>query len=348
MNTDELRRLPELPALPRPVHFVCKDLGRWPEVVAGEMGPDELHRQPDRVVFHEDIGVVQTYVNLAACGLDVSLVADAVPGEVNVVSSIDFRVKDRTAQCFVVAHRGDWARPELADVVVTMNRGIARRRHDHYLPHWIQTGLIPRDTTRGTRVERVVFSGDLVNLDPRFAEPSFAERVARLGMEFVARPYDRSTASSGWHDCSEVDVMLAIRAIHPTELSTKPASKLVNAWAAGTPALLGAEPAFEELRRSPLDYVSVSGPDDAITALERLRDEPDRYRNMVEHGTQRAREFTDEVIAWKWFELLAGPVEEQYGRWRSRPRRLRDVMFATRVVRHEAAMKAFKLQQSTR
>jgi hypothetical protein len=47
-----------------------------------------------------------------------------------------------------------------------------------------------------------------------------------------------------WHDYSTDDLVLAVRDLTEKDALVKPASKLVNAWIAGVPALLGPEPAF--------------------------------------------------------------------------------------------------------
>jgi len=349
VDIETIRSIGPLPPLPSRVYFVCKAAGRWADVPRGDdQIPEALDSDPDRVVTHEDMTIVQTYVNLKRAGLAVRLVEQAKADAFNVVSSLDLQISQHTSQAFIVAFRGDWARPELADVTLTMNAAVATRRNEYHLPHWIQTGLLPRDPARGDRLERVVFKGDMVNLDPRFATDEFRDRLADLGVEFTAQPYVHETKSSGWHDYTDVDAVLAIRAIHPTELSTKPASKLVNAWAAGVPALLGDEPAFRELRRGPLDYLEVSTPDDAVAAVRRLKEEPGLYRAMVDNGTARAADSTNQRIAERWHEFLSGPAETAYRTWLGRNPRRREAEWAVRAVRQKFALFTFKRQQSTR
>lgn len=349
MDTDTIRRLTPLPALPSRVYFVCKALGRWADVLRGDAQvPESLDDQPDRVVTHEDMTILQTFVNLKRAGLAVRLIERPKAEAFNVMSSLDLQISHHTSQAFVVAFRGDWARPALADLTLTMNRSVATRRTEFHMPHWIQTGLLPRDPARGDRLERLVFKGDLVNLDPRFATDRFRDRLAELGVAFEAQPYVHETKSSGWHDYTDVDAVLAVRAIHPTELSTKPASKLVNAWAAGVPALLGPEPAFRELRQDALDYVEVASPDDAVAAVRRLKERPGDYRAMVEHGTARAADFTNQRIAERWHAFLSGPGERAYREWLGRDPRRREAEFVARAVRQKIALFAFKRQQSTR
>ena len=74
----------------------------------------------------------------------------------------------------------------------------------------------------------------------------------------------------------------------PIVLETKPASKLVNAWAAGVPAMLGPEPAYRELRSSPLDFLETPAAEAVLDAIDRLRGEPGLYAAMAENGLRRA------------------------------------------------------------
>ena len=198
------------------------------------------------------------------------------------------------------------------------------------------------------RLERLVFKGDIVNLDPRFATDRFRDDLAALGVEFLIQPYVHETKSSGWHDYTDVDAVLAIRAIHPTELSTKPASKLINAWAAGVPAILGNEPAFRELRRDPLDYVEIATPEEAIAAVRRLKEHPGDYRAMVDHGTVRATDYTNQRVAERWHAFLSGPAETAYRSWLTTTPARREAEFVVRVARQKISLFTFKRQQSTR
>ncbi len=349
MQTEDIRTLAPLGPLPQRVYFVCKALSRWADVLRGDdQTPLALDGEPDRVVTHEDMTILQTYVNLKRAGLKVRLVEHPKLEAFNVVSSVDLQISDHTAQCFIVAFRGDWARPELADLTLTMNSSVATRHNETHRPHWIQTGLLPRDPTRGDRLDNLVFKGDLVNLDPRFATEEFRDRLRELGVEFVTQPYVHETRSSGWHDYREFDAVLAVRDIHPTELSTKPASKLVNAWAAGVPALLGREPAFRELRRSQLDYIEVTSADEAIDAVRRLKEDPGLYAKMVTNGDLRAADYTNQRIAERWHAYLSGPANDEYQKWlRLSPKR-REAEWAIRAVRSKIELWSFKRQQSTR
>lgn len=62
---------------------------------------------------------------------------------------------------------------------------------------------------------------------------AFQDALRQRGVRFVNR------FQGEWHDYQHVDAVLAIRDCPPVVLATKPASKLINAWKAGVPALLG-------------------------------------------------------------------------------------------------------------
>jgi hypothetical protein len=109
-----------------------------------------------------------------------------------------------------------------------------------------QPGLIARDPSRGSRIERVAYFGRASAGPAWFYDPVWHALLAGMGVVFEIRD-DR------WFDYSDVDVVIAHRTESPTMLRQKPASKLTNGWLAGTPALLANEPAYASLRRSSLD-----------------------------------------------------------------------------------------------
>jgi hypothetical protein len=57
---------------------------------------------------------------------------------------------------------------------------------------------------------------------------------------------------------------------------------------------------------------------------------------MIENGLQRAKEFSYERIARRWYDVLSGPVAEGYERWRRQRagRLLRPIAFAGRALMH--------------
>ena len=92
-----------------------------------------------------------------------------------------------------------------------------------------------RDTARDARIERVAYFG---RTGPRPRGSTIRRsmpKLHRIGVTFEIRE-DR------WFDYSQVDLVLAHRIEAATMLRHKPASKLINAWLAGAPALWPTNP----------------------------------------------------------------------------------------------------------
>lgn len=156
--------------------------------------------------------------------------------------------------------------------------------------------------------------GNSLNIWPAFREPSFESRLQEIGVGFRI-----NESPADFRDYKDCDLVLAVRYLTATDFYAKLASKLVNAWHAGVPVLLGPEPAYQALRTTPLDYLEIRSPDEFIRGVIRLKESPELYRRMVENGFVRASEFTNERIIARWHEVLAGPVAEGFSVWDRRP-----------------------------
>jgi hypothetical protein len=96
--------------------------------------------------------------------------------------------------------------------------------------------------------------------------------------------------------------------------TSKPAAKLINAWAAGVPAVLSPEKPYAEVRRSGLDYLEARSGLEALDAIEKLRSDPSMYSAMVANGLDRAREFQADCLAARWANVLWRTVPARTGR----------------------------------
>jgi len=260
--------------------------------------------------------ILQTYLHLRRAGHPVHLSGSLPERGLAVYHAKQRRGVERLAAAapgvVLVAVRGD-LRPvgSAAFEIVQCGRSADGQRA-FAMPHWPQPGLRPRDPTRGERLERVAYKGFAANLHPELRSPGWRRALGERGFaweedatEFTPRG---ALAPLDWEDFTGVDALVALRPRERLRGHDKPPSKLVNAWLAGVPAILGPEPAFRELRRSPLDYLEVATPGEALAALERLRAEPDLYRAMVENGRVRAREYGRQVQVARWADLLFGTL----------------------------------------
>ncbi|PEN09432.1 hypothetical protein CRI93_01520 [Longimonas halophila] len=206
-----------------------------------------------------------------------------------------------TVRADVIEFRSPWA-----DAEIVQNGRFADGHRSFFVPHWPQPGIIPRDPSRGARIEHITFKGGFGSLDKAFRSEPWQQFLDERGLTFEIASKHTQSAVPRWHDYEHADLMLAVRPLHGDggQRCEKPASKLVNAWMAGVPALVGPEYAFRELREDPLDYVEVGSLRDAMDAIDALRDDPDRYHAMRAHGLQRAQAFTPTCIAERWAEVL--------------------------------------------
>lgn len=283
----------------------------------GRLDPDRDHEQLKR---GERAWVLQTYLRLAAAGRPVELTGEPPPDGLVV-----FHAKHRKwlvahagrlRRAILVGIRGDLHEPLVADFEILQNGCFADGRRRFHVPHWPQPGLVPRDPGRGDAVRRIAYKGFARNLAGEFRGRRWLRYLAARGLEWDYGAAEFAGPATddlrlGWHDFREVDLVLAVRPpsrrLHPE----KPATKLVNAWLAGVPALLGPECAYRQLRRSPLDYLEVASVDQAIAAVERLLGEPALYRAMRERCALRAAELTPESWIETWSRLLFSVLPER-------------------------------------
>lgn len=258
------------------------------------------------------VWVGQTYLRLKRAGHPVALSATA-PAAGIVVTHADhvaalLCARSLWSNLLVVAARADRPQQRLADVEVVQNAGSADGERVIHLQHWPQPGLAPREPGRGSTVANVAFKGTVGEMTPEFAAPEWAASLREQGMEWrcdaVAWGGNTASYATSWNDYSEIDVVVAMRKDTSHLYLKKPASKLVNAWLAGVPAILGPEQAYRELRRSELDYIEVGSAAEAAAALARLKSDPALYRAMADNGLRRADEVGAEACTRRWATLL--------------------------------------------
>lgn len=265
------------------------------------------------------VWIGQTYLRLKRAGYPVVLSA-TVPASGIVVTHADHVAEVLCARSMwsnltIVAARADRPAQRYADIEVVQNAASATGARAHHLQHWPQPGLVPRDTSRGDTVANIAFKGTVGEMAPEFAAPAWSEALAAQGMQWqcdaVAWGGNTAAYATSWNDYSAIDVVVALRKDISHLYAKKPASKLINAWLAGVPAILGPEHAYRELRYSDLDYIEVTSAAEAALALARLKADPALYRAMVDNALRRADEVRTEACAASWAALLFETVPAQ-------------------------------------
>lgn len=292
---------------------------KWADVLRGQCIP--IEEIASRITSNEDIWSVLTYLQLSARGLVASISNMPVRDRINIVDGIriDESVLEGhpeivSPEVFLVGCRGDGHYPGACQMVIRQNLLVSRDEAAIYIPQWAQPGLIPRNQSRSA-IRTVGFLGDPgINLAKCFREPCFEHELYRRGYRLLIR--GKSAQQVRWHDYSDVDVILAVRDIPAEHLKLKPVNKLTNAWLAGVPAMIGAEPAIQAIRQSPLDCLEVAEPGDVFHALGRLERCPALYRDMVDHGRRRGAEYADEAIATRWMQAIEA-MQNTFRAWQA-------------------------------
>lgn len=305
------------PALARPVHFVAPQEAIWPELRSGEaveIAPDRL---AEICVNSADCWVLRSYYELRRAGYEVTLSDRPRQDAINIGDIYALGRATRGWTAFFVIPRGDGHEPELANFTLLQNESSTSTRPFGTVALWSQPGLQPRDPARGERIETISFKGAAVNLDPAFQSEAFRAALAEEGVALdIGVPSDAG-GGRAWADYRETDLILAVRNLTENDAARKPANKLINAWFAEVPALLGPEPAFAEIGSSPEDYIEVRRPEDVIAAIRRLRATPGAYAAMVERGCRKRGAFSNAHLAARWAELLNGPIAAAFDRWQA-------------------------------
>ncbi len=338
----------QLEPLPYPVYFINKNGDRFQDLYYADALPNDLTQYYERCISGVDVLSAQTYLHLKRRGLNVYLVPQFIPGEICVVARHDLAARDLPFKSYVVACQLDYARPEICHHNIVINELAVHKPTDHFMPLFPHPSLIPRDPSRGTLVETLDYKGEVDTVVKAFRTPKFHQQLTEIGISVKFLTGNQSSPLLKyyyWADYTTSDVIIAVRNLTEYDFSLKPALKLINAWHAGCPALLGPEPAYQAVRKSELDYIEVRSVSDVLTALRRLKSDPGLYRAMVENGFERAKEFSTDRVAVVWRDLLAGEIAAGYERWKQQPAVYRTIgrpiQFVRQLRRHKRRLKEY-------
>lgn len=278
---------------------------------------------------------LQTYLRLRSNGFPCELIG-TMPVE-GIVLAHRYSLADDLQpgpRLLLVCLQADKGRHTYAQVHVVQNSEDDIFKSSQYLwqayhiPLWPQPGLIPRDPARGDRFENVVYLGRERELAPELTEPSWQEQMQKLGLAWQVRGKRES-----WNEYSDVDAIVAVRSFKSqNDYNWKPPSKLLNAWHAGIPAILGCEAAYRVQRRSELDYIEVTSVSEVIAALQLLRDDKGLRQAIIENGRIRAKETQAMELVKRWQNFITEIAVPAYDRWCTRARWQRQAFLQGRYL----------------
>lgn len=303
------------------VTFYYPDRDQLPQL--RKLSPEKDYRYFD---IGERIWIVQTYLRLKNAGYPVKLKAHVPPEGIVVFhrdSLGDVQKQDRwNAKTILVCVRADRPPTYSSMIEIVQNRHSIQSSTDLYVPHWPQPGLEPRAKERGDKVQVLAYKGYASQMYEPLQNTKWINFVEQYNLiwrfdsiEWTGRTVSRKSEIN-WQDYSDVDVIVALRPDLNRRYPEKPASKLVNAWKAGVPAILGPECAYRELRESRYDYIEVRNFTELKQAVLRLRRNPSLYSSMVRNGRERAQAFSVENIIQRWSNVLFHDIPRRMSGWR--------------------------------
>jgi len=312
------------------VHFVLDARATsWEDIES--LDAAAIDRSPRRFVGGRNSWIAQTFVRLRgaleARGIAVTAGPGFAPGAACVAHRDDLdRFASGAHASFLVAVRADRAPVHACDIAIAQN-ALDLRANERYVPLWPQPGMLARGKDRDTRVQTLAYFGRTSSAPAWFRDPRWRASLARRGVSFEIREH-------AWHDYRAVDVALAARDEAPAVLATKPATKLYNGWLARVPVIASPEPAYDALRRGPLDFLEAGDGRGVLAAVDRLRLEPSLYRAMVANGAVRGEAFGVEAVTAHWLELFDREILPAYAAWRVREP-ARRAWFAAAMLRQK-------------
>ena len=198
--------------------------------------------------------------------------------------------------------------PVRADVVVAPNRsfidafGAQPMRFLRPLP---QRGLIVRDASRGDQISVAAVKANPENIPARLVDSAMIDRLGALGVMLdVDSPENSSGSDQRWQDFRSVDVAVCVRR-GDSETISKPATKLLNAWAAGVIPIASREPAYVEVGSDRHDVLFFDDLDE-VPELIRVLQEDAELREQMWRGVAEsaAAQPTLDQLVDEWWSLF--------------------------------------------
>jgi len=277
--------------------------------------------EPGRYATGFGHSMLELCVRLARAGVDVSI-GEQVPPSTELVVVFPktvyqhgrlrslLRAGRRAGGRFAVI-RSDtpfsWRFPVRPVVEFMPNRLAVERPWQRWVPPLPQRGLVPRDADRCGRIRSVAFKGYAETLPAVLAGRGWADALADRGIEWLP---DVDTEGDGagqrWHDFAAVDAVLCVRALRTaTNTARKPATRLINAWAAGCVPLAEPDRAYVELGSEGADVFFVETPLAALPVIDRLNGDPEDLARVEQLIAERGLEYGTAATLERWrFELV--------------------------------------------
>lgn len=274
--------------------------------------------------------IYRTWAALEASGADVELAAEMPREGIVIAMTSHLPASFRPPRdLFLAGVVADALPHPAAHAHIVQNSAHAKRlREAFFLPHWPQPGLVPRDPSRGERFERIAYVGHADNLAPELKDARWQECLRdKCGATFEIREPGR------WHDYSDVDAVVAVRAFRGRRELHKPATKLYNSWLAGVPFIGGGESAYGSDGIPDKNYLVANSAEEVVRLAALLAGDPSLRSALAREGREAAQDFSREATLRRWRVLVSEIFPEAARRERAKGALGRALASVSRRVR---------------
>lgn len=175
-----------------------------------------------------------------------------------------------------------------------------------FVPPLPQRGMRARDQWRHGHCRTVVFKGYREGIPSFLLDQRFVDQARGMGFEIhLDVPTQLEGSIHTWEDFRSADVVLCMRKyLRGDEKSTKPATKLINAWNAGSVPIIDDQASYTALATVDVDCLQARDQTELVGCLERLT-EPKFVSQIEEAIRLRSVEYSPSQIIEMWRILLA-------------------------------------------
>lgn len=172
-----------------------------------------------------------------------------------------------------------------------------------FLPLLPQRGIRPRSSERPLRIATVVLKAYRDNV-PAWTD-DVARELAACGVTLRVDDQDRA-GTRGWEDFGDADAALCTQ--RPDSLGDprrKPATKLLNAWAAHVVPICEPQVAYREVAVDGTDSIFFDDPAELPALIVGLNDDRPRLAALLAASRARSQELTASRVVAMWRDALA-------------------------------------------
>lgn len=298
------------------IHFWC------PDALAAGVESWDPDAEPRRYASGVGHVLLELYARLLGAGARVELGESATRRPALVLVAAGLVRKHRSnleaslravarARGRVILVRSDiplaWRFPLEPTVELMPYRALAIAPYQRWLPPLPQRGLRPRPAGSIERIETVTIKCNPATLPDELRDETIAAALEAQGVRlWIDMPQQTDGSDQTWHDFSTVEAALCARSSMVGEawITSKPATKLINAWAAGCIPLATREAAYVELGREGEDVCFVDDVNELPRVVAELNGDRAALSRLQRGSRRRQAEFAPAAVLTLWRNLL--------------------------------------------